>query len=74
MAEIVEMELNALVELAAVSLAERLVVTPHLEVTQVEAVVVAVYWVELVGVVPRRMGFVQEEEVLQEHVLAQLEG
>ena len=76
MAETVEMVQRALVELAAASLAERSVeVTPHSEVAQVGEVAVVLYWVELVGVVSsQKMGSVQEEDVLQEHVLAKQEG
>ena len=43
---VAEMEQRAQVELVAVSLAERSVVTPHLEVAQVVVVVVS-HWVEL---------------------------
>ena len=76
MAETAEMEQRAMVELAAVSLAERPVeATPHSEVAQVEEVVVVLYWVELEGVAPsQRMGSVQEEDVQQEHVLVKREG
>ena len=70
------MEQRALVELAAVPLAERSVeVTPHSEAAPMDEMAVVLRWVELEGVVSSQtMGSAHEEYVLQEHVLAKQEG
>ena len=57
MAEIVVMEQKAQVELAAVSLAERFVVTPHLEVAQVAVAVIHLAWLELIDYVSLSQDF-----------------